>query len=316
MVQKPSGGATTYIACASRCGAAQEIIKCVEEELRNVYKDDARVIVSIKVHTHVKTEKHVDLEKYKVFEKFRKEALVSQNALVAVKNGDVVYTTTRTKEVVVKPVENSSLCFVMRSTVLEPLGPINPEAGLSTETRAACAFSSRNVVSCISSKMPLEFTQAALDAYQSSIKGETSTFSFMEPSGQVSQETLIAKPGTRFVWCQPESLNAFYFVPSMIVSPTHVSGDLCNVLMKYKAVVLLTDLEVCALPANTKRAVITPLAPKGNGYKNRGTMFQVVLEDQSGSDVFICTGFPGTSRPKKVDLLDNILKLENLNFRD
>jgi hypothetical protein len=285
-----------------------------------VYKHDARVIVSIKVHTNVKTEKHVNFAEYAVVAKCSKQALVSNNALVAVKHNDVVYTATTTKEVVVKPVENSSLCFAMRSTVLEPLerlDRVEPEVGMMTETRQiACAFSAQDVAACILSKTPLEFTQVALDEYQAfHPEDKASAVRFMDPSEQEVSQDMLADPDTRFVWCQPDSINPVYFVPSKMVSTTHVSGVLHDLFWNCKAVVLVKDLRVCALPAHTKRAVITPLVRKTHGYKNRGTMFQVVLDDQSGSDVFVCTGFPGTKTPKRVNLLDNLQKLENFTFK-
>ena len=314
VAKKPSFGSTTYIACASSCGKASENINALEQALRSVYKDHANVIVSLKVETNVKTEKHVDFSEYDLVERCGQQALVSHNALVAVKYKGVVYTTTETKEVVVKPVEHSRIRFAMRSTVLEPLDRQDTKVGINAETRIACAFSSQDVASCILSKTPLEFTEDAMEEYQAFTKGTTSAVRFIDPSEQVSQET-AGKPGTRLLWCQPESINPLYFVPSKMESPTHVSGVLHNFLWNCKAVVLLKDLKVCDLPANTKRAIVTPLVRKNNGYKNRATMFQVVLEDHSNSDVLVCTGFPGTARPKKVNLLDNVLKLEHLNFR-
>ena len=280
-LQQPPHSWTKYIKCDSSCGPAYKIVEAIVGEFANMNEDKARVMVSIKVWTDQQTEKHVDFDKYDLVEKGAKEALVTKDSLVAIKHGGIVYLATTANEVVVQPVWSSRLCLAVRATILEPLETHE------TTRKIASAFGPRDVASCIAMKAPLEFTDAALEEYQQ------------------------------------DEMQPLYFVPDNMVSATHVAGTMYELLAYYKVVVLVKDLKVSDLPPDTKRAIITPLVKKHKHVPSsqkgskpvKALVFQVVLEDQSGSDVLVALGFPGTQQPENVNLLDTLSKLENLNFR-
>ena len=298
-----------YISCGMGCGRAYSIYKAIEHEFRKMHVASGRpsfLVISLNAWPSVP--QRANLPK---LEHNTKRAIVSQDSVLAIKHNDQVYIASTANQVVVRPARSSQFCFVMRATELQVKSCSSSLVSM-LERKLVCSLGPESVASCVESKWPLEFTDKALELYN-----DKKVFTFREAGYPIGQDVVTKE--TRLVWAD-DVAQPCYFVPQQLVGLTHALGVVFELFgnHSYNALLPVEDLRVFQTALHTKLAWITPLAlrPGKTSTTVKATMFQVELDDQDSLDVFSAVGFPGTTPPKTVNLLQDLINLKKVSLED